>query len=138
MVIRISIKFLIGGMNFVRGRDIYGKEDIKVANRLLLESDVIRAVDKHTTNDKLDNDISCILEGVNSVSLEVANVLLEESENKPVQKQKRVQLFENENLDLEQRGNRYYLSLYDKEGKFQREVTIDVKDDYKVGLGNCK
>lgn len=29
-------------------------------------------------------------------------------------------------------------SLYDKEGKFQREVTIDVKDDYKVGLGNCK
>nr|DAZ57173.1 MAG TPA: hypothetical protein [Caudoviricetes sp.] len=39
---------------------------------------------------------------------------------------------------LEQCGNRYYLSLYDKEGKFQREVTIDVKDDYKVGLGNCK
>ena len=25
-----------------------------------------------------------------------------------------------------------------KEGKFQRKVTIDVKDDYKVGLGNCK
>ena len=125
-------------MNFVRGRDIYGKEDIKVANRLLLESDVIRAVDKHTTNDKLDNDISCILEGVNSVSLEVANVLLEGSENKPVQKQKRVQLFENEDVVLEQRDNRYYLSLYDKEGKFQREVTIDVKDDYKVGLGNCK
>ena len=21
---------------------------------------------------------------------------------------------------------------------FQREVTIDVKDDYKVGLGNCR
>lgn len=138
MVIRISIKFLIGGMNFVRGRDLYGKEDIKVANRLLLESDVIRAVDKHTTNDKLDTDISCILEEVNSVSLEVANVLLEELENKPVQKQKRVQLFENEDVVLEQRGNRYYLSLYDKEGKFQREVTIDVKDDYKVGLGNCK
>ena len=43
-----------------------------------------------------------------------------------VQKQKRVQLFENEDVVLEQRGNRYYLSLYDKEGKFQREVTIDV------------
>ena len=57
---------------------------------------------------------------------------------KMVQKQKRVQLFENEDVVLEQRGNRYYLSLYDKEGKFQREVTIDVKDDYKVGLGNCK
>ncbi len=55
-----------------------------------------------------------------------------------VQKQKRVQLFENEDVLLEQRGNRYYLSLYDKEGKFQREVTIDVKDDYKVGLCNGK
>lgn len=55
-----------------------------------------------------------------------------------VQKQNRIQLFENEDVVLEQRGNRYYLSLYDKEGKFQREVTIDVKDDYKVGLGNCK
>ena len=55
-----------------------------------------------------------------------------------VQKQKRIQLFENEDVVLEQRGNRYYLSLYDKKGNFQREVTIDVKDDYKVGLGNCK
>ena len=109
-----------------------------MANRLLFESDVIRAVDKHTTNDKLDNDINCILEEVNSVSLEVASALSEKPDNKPVQKQKRVQLFENEDVVLEQRGNRYYLSLYDKEGKFQREVTIDVKDDYKVGLGNCK
>ena len=138
MVIRISIKSLIGGMNFVRKRDLCGKENIKMANRLLFESDVIRAVDKHTTNDKLDNDISCILEEVNSVSLEVASALSNKTENKPVQKQKRVQLFENEDVVLEQRGNRYYLSLYDKEGKFQREVTIDVKDDYKVGLGNCK
>lgn len=109
-----------------------------MANRLLFESDVIKAVDKHTTNDKLDNDISCILEEVNSVSLEVASALSNKTENKPVQKQKRVQLFENRDVVLEQRGNRYYLSLYDKEGKFQREVTIDVKDDYKVGLGNCK
>lgn len=111
-----------------------------MANRLLLESDVIRAVDKHTTNDKLDNDISCILEELKSPILigskEAMNDL--KVENKPVQKQKRVLLFENENLDLEQRGNRYYLSLYDKEGKFQREVTIDVKDDYKVGLCNGK
>ena len=59
-------------------------------------------------------------------------------ERKMVQKQKRVQLFENEDVVLEQRSNRYYLSLYDKEGKFQREVTIDVKDDYKVGLCNGK
>lgn len=109
-----------------------------MANRLLFESDVIRAVDKHTTNDKLDNDISCILEEVNSVFLEVTSALSNKPENKPTQKQKRVQLFENEDVVLEQRGNRYYLSLYDKEGKFQREVTIDVKDDYKVGLGNCK
>lgn len=112
-----------------------------MANRLLFESDVIRAVDKHTTNDdKLDNDISCILEELKSPILigskEAMNNL--KMENKPVQKQKRVQLFENEDIVLEQRGNRYYLSLYDKKGKFQREVTIDVKDDYKVGLGNCK
>lgn len=110
-----------------------------MANRLLLESDVIRAVDKHTNHDKLDNDISCILEEIKTATVELSPILLENKvENKPVQKQKRVLLFENENLDLEQRGNRYYLSLYDKEGKFQREVTIDVKDDYKVGLCNGK
>lgn len=109
-------------------------------NRLLFEKDVIRAVDKHTNDDnQLDEDISCILEELKSPILigskEAMNGL--KVENK-LQKQRRVLLFENENLDLEQRGNRYYLSLYDKEGKFQREVTIDVKDDYKVGLGNCK
>ena len=93
-----------------------GKENIKVENRLLFEKDVIKAVDRHT-KDALNN-------------LKI--------ENEPMQKQRRVLLFENENLDLEQRGNRYYLSLYNKEGKFQREVTIDVKDDYKVGLCNSK
>ena len=118
-----------------------GKENIKVANRLLFEKDVIRAVDKHTNDDnKLDDDISCILEELKSPvfvgSKDALNNL--KVENEPIQKQRRVLLFENENLDLEQRDNRYYLSLYDKEGKFQREVTIDVKDDYKVGLGNCK
>jgi thymidylate kinase len=102
-----------------------------MANRLLLESDVIRAVDKHTTNDRLDNDISCILEEVKSPN----NLKVE---NKRVQRRKREFLFENENLDLERRGNRYYLSLYDKDGKFQREVTIDIQDDYNVELGNCK
>ena len=120
---------------------VSGKENIKVANRLLFEKDVIRAVDKHTNDDnELDDDISCILEELKSPifvgSKEAMNNL--KVENEPMQKQRRVLLFENENLDLEQRGNRYYLSLYDKEGKFQREVTIDVKDDYKVGLGNCK
>ena len=118
-----------------------GKENIKVANRLLFEKDVIRAVDKHTNDDsQLDDDISCILEELKSPvfvgSKDALNNL--KVENEPIQKQRRVLLFENENLDLEQRGNRYYLSLYDKEGKFQREVTIDVKDDYKVGLDNCK
>ena len=118
-----------------------GKKNIKVANRLLFEEDVIRAVDKHTNDDsQLDDDISCILEELKSPifvgSKEAMNNF--KIENKPVQKQKRVELFENEDVVLEQRGNRYYLSLYDKEGKFQREVTIDVKDDYKVGLGNCK
>ena len=118
-----------------------GKENIKVANRLLFEKDVIRAVDKHTNDDnKLDDDISCILEELKSPvfvgSKDALNNL--KVEDKPIQKQRRVLLFENENLDLEQRGNKYYLSLYDKKGNFQREVTIDVKDDYKVGLCNGK
>lgn len=118
-----------------------GKENIKVKNRLLFEEDVIKAVDKHTKDDdRLDDDISCILEELKSPifvgSKEAINNL--KVENKPMQRQRRVLLFENENLDLEQRGNRYYLSLYDKEGKFQREVTIDVKDDYNVELRNCK
>ena len=118
-----------------------GKENIKVANRLLFEKDVIRAVDKHTNDDnKLDDDISCILEELKSPIFVGSKEAMNNFKivDKPIQKQRRVLLFENENLDLEQRGNRYYLSLYDKEGKFQREVTIDVKDDYKVGLGNCK
>ena len=114
---------------------VSGKENIKVENRLLFEEDIIKAVDKHTKDDdRLDDDISCILEEITS-PIQVGSIKIED---KPIQKQRRVLLFENENLDLEQRGNRYYLSLYDKEGKFQREVTIDVKDDYKVGLGNCK
>ena len=118
-----------------------GRENIKMSNRLLLESDVIKVVDKHTYDDnQLDNDISCILEELDPVVLVGSKEAMDslKPENKPVQKQKRIQLFENEDVVLEQRSNRYYLSLYDKEGKFQREVTIDVKDDYKVGLGNCK
>ncbi len=104
-----------------------------MANRLLFEKDIIKAVDKHTKDDeRLDDDISCILEEVKSP---LDNLKLE---NKPIQKQKRVELFENEDVVLEQRGDRYYLSLYDKKGNFQREVTIDVKDDYKVGLCNGK
>ena len=117
-------------MNYVSG-----KENIKVENRLLFEEDIIKAVDKHTKDDdRLDDDISCILEEITS-PIQVGSIKIEDN---PIQKQRRILLFENENLDLEQRGNRYYLSLYDKEGKFQREVTIDVKDDYKVGLCNGK
>lgn len=112
-----------------------------MANRLLFEEDVIRAVDKHMNDDdRLDDDISCILEELKSPILIGSKDALNnlKAENKPVQKQKRIELFENEDVVLEQRGNRYYLSLYDKEGKFQREVTIDVKDDYKVGLCDGK
>ena len=109
-------------------------------NRLLLQSDVIRIIDKHTNDEnQLDNDISCILEEVKTATIELPPIILSPKvETKPVQKQKRIELFENEDVILEQRGNRYYLSLYDKEGKFQREVTIDVKDDYKVELCNGK
>lgn len=120
---------------------VSGKENIKMANRLLFEKDVIKAVDRHTNDDsQLDDDISCILEELKSPIFVGSKDALNnfKIENKPVQKQKRVELFENEDVVLEQRGNRYYLSLYNKEGKFQREVTIDVKDDYKVGLCNSK
>lgn len=119
---------------------VNGKKNIKMENRLLFEKDVIKAVDKHTNDDsQLDNDISCILEEVKTATIELPPIILPPKvETKPVQKQKRVELFENEDVVLEQRGNRYYLSLYDKEGKFQREVTIDVKDDYNVELRNCK
>jgi hypothetical protein len=42
----------------------------KVNSRLLLEEDVIKTVDRHMNEDgTLDDDISCILEEVNSVSI---------------------------------------------------------------------
>lgn len=103
-----------------------------MANRLLFESEVIKTVDKYTNDEnQLDNDISCILEEVNPVVLVGSKDALNnlKVENEPMQKQRRVLLFENENLDLEQRGNKYYLSLYDTIGKFKKEVTIDMKDD---------
>lgn len=117
-----------------------GKENIKVENRLLFEKDVIKAVDRHTKDDdRLDDDISCILEEITSPvfvgSKDALNNL--KIENEPMQKQRRVLLFENENLDLEQRGNRYYLSLYNKEGKFQREVTIDVRMTIKLDFATA-
>ena len=106
-----------------------------MSNRLLFEEDVIKAVDRHTKDDdRLDDDISCILGKLKS-PIQFGSIKIDD---KSSQKQRRVLLFENENLDLEQRGNRYYLSLYNKEGIFQREVAIDVKDDYKVGLSNSK
>lgn len=109
-----------------------------MANRLLFEKDVIKAVDKHINDDnQLDDDISCILEELKSPILIGSKDALDnlKVENKPAQKQRRVLLFENENVDLEQRGNKYYLSLYDKEGNFQREVTIDVKEITRLDLG---
>lgn len=100
-------------------------------NRLLFEKDVIKAVDKHTNDEnQLDNDISCILKEVETATIELPPIILPSKvETKPVQKQKRVELFENEEVVLEQRGNKYYLSLYDTMGRFKKEVTIDIKDD---------
>ena len=103
-----------------------------MANRLLFESEVIKTVDKHTNDEnQLDNDISCILEELKSPVFVGSKDALNnfKVENEPMQKQRRVLLFENENLELEQRGNKYYLSLYDTIGKFKKEVTIDMKDD---------
>ena len=44
-------------------------------DRCLLEMDVIKAIDKHTREDgTLDDDISCILEEVESVDAKYTNV----------------------------------------------------------------
>ena len=109
-------------------------------DRLLRESDVIRAIDKHTSDDnKLDNDITCILENVGTASMDIPPLMLNTEacdENPRPKKERRVQLFENDNLILEQRGNKYYLLFFDDEGKFRREVAIILKDDYKVTTFN--
>lgn len=110
-------------------------------NRLLWENDVIKAIRNHTNiMGQLEDSITHILDDVQSVTIIGSKQALDnlQVKYKQVQKQKRVEIFENKDVVLEQRGNKYYLSLYDKKGNFQREVTIDVKDDYKVGLGNCK
>lgn len=105
-------------------------------DRLLRESDVIRAIDKHTSDDnKLDNDITCILENVETASMDIPPLMLdaEACDERPrPRKEKRMQLFENNDLILEQRGNKYYLSFFDDEGKFRRDVSITLKDDYRV------
>jgi hypothetical protein len=67
---------------------VSGKENIKIANRLLFESEVIKTVDKHTNDEnQLDNDISCILEEAKTATVELPPILLENKvENKPVKK----------------------------------------------------
>ena len=56
---------------------VSGKENIKMENRLLLESEVIKTVDKHTNDEnQLDNDISCILEEVETATIELPPIIL--------------------------------------------------------------
>ena len=105
-----------------------------MTSRLLFESDVIAAVDKHIDDeDKLDDDLSCILEEINSATIKIPSLPPmfvsqdKTGEIKLIHKQKRVQLYENGNIVLEQRGDVYYMSFYDKEGNFQKEITIDGK-----------
>ena len=52
------------------------------------------------------------------------------------EKQKRILLYENDDLVLEQRNNKYFLSLYDKDGTLRREVTIVLQEDFKVTTCN--
>jgi hypothetical protein len=104
-----------------------GKENIKMENRLLWENDVIKAIRNHTNiMGQLEDSITHILDDVQSVTIIGSKQALDnlQVEYKQVQKQKRVEIFENKDVVLEQRGNKYYLSLYDKKGNFQREVTI--------------
>lgn len=96
-------------------------------NRLLWENDVIKAIRNHTNIiGQLEDSITHILDDVQSVTIVGSKQALDnlQVEYKQVQKQKRVEIFENKDVVLEQRGNKYYLSLYDKKGNFQREVTI--------------
>lgn len=107
-------------------------------NRLLFESDVIEAIDKHMDEyGELDDDISCILEELKSPvfvgSKDALNNL--KVENEPMQKQKRVQLFENEDVVLEQRGNRYYLSLYDRKENSREKLLLMLRMIIKLDLG---
>ena len=108
-------------------------------DRLLRESDVIKVINEHTNDGKFNKDIRCILENVETASIDLPPLTLNAEacdENPRPRKERRVQLFENNNLILEQRGNKYYLSFFDDEGKFRREVTITLKDDYKVTTFN--
>lgn len=58
-----------------------GKENIKVENRLLFEEDVIKAVDRHTKDDdRLDDDISCILEELYPISLQMVLDRIEDNQ----------------------------------------------------------
>lgn len=107
--------------------------------RLLRESDVIKVINEHTNDGKFDNDIRCILENIETVSMDIPSLMLNAEacdENPRPKKERRVQLFENNNLILDHRGNKYYLSFFDDDGKFRREVTIVLKDDYKVAISN--
>jgi hypothetical protein len=52
-----------------------GRAKVRNEDRFLLASDVIKAIDKHTREDgTLDDDISCILEEVESVDAKDTNV----------------------------------------------------------------
>ena len=56
----------------------------EVKSRILLEDDVIKAVDKHTNDDgSLDDDISCILEEVKDVIIAGSKNAMKEL-NKPI------------------------------------------------------
>lgn len=55
-----------------------------------------------------------------------------------IEKEKRIQLCEDDEVILEKRANKYYLSIYDEDGNFRREVILEVDDDYKVKLYNGK
>ena len=103
-------------------------------NRLLWENDVIKAIRNHTNIiGQLEDDITHVLDDVQSVTIVGSKQALDnlQVEYKQVQKQKRVELFENKDVVLEQMKMRIIFSihcidrtLYDKKGNFQREVTI--------------
>lgn len=71
-ILNVSTDYLLG-IKDDNGKG--GRAKVRNKDRCLLEMDVIKAIDKHTREDgTLDDDISCILEEVESVDAKYTNI----------------------------------------------------------------
>lgn len=94
----------------------------EVKSRILLEDDVIEAVDKNTNEDgTLDNDISCILEEVNAVNIigskeAMENIRVESTEIERLKSAKTIR--ERADLAIEELYN-----IAENTSKMDKEIT---------------